>query len=86
MSTANRRVIACYNKPVASVTSPVSCTAARASRVQNGQNTSGHFTCHIAQLEGAVVTGFITDHVTEAWIDFTYCGDQFSVNDQYRVQ
>jgi hypothetical protein len=38
---------------------------------------------HIARLDGAVVTGFITDHVTEAWIDFTYCDHRFSVNDQY---
>jgi hypothetical protein len=38
---------------------------------------------HIAHLSGAVITGFITDDVTEAWIDFTYLGHHFSVNDQY---
>lgn len=38
---------------------------------------------HTTQMPGAVLTGFITDHVTEAWIDFTYGGHQFSVNDQY---
>lgn len=38
---------------------------------------------HIAQLEGAAVTGFVTDHVTEAWIDFTYRGHRFSANDQF---
>lgn len=38
---------------------------------------------HIKKLAGATVTGFITDDVTEAWIDFTYRGQQFSVNDQY---
>ena len=38
---------------------------------------------HIATLDGAEVTGFITDHVTEAWIDFDYAGHHFEVNDQY---
>jgi hypothetical protein len=38
---------------------------------------------HIEELEGAVVTGFVTDEVTEAWIDFSYRGHEFSVNDQY---
>ncbi len=37
---------------------------------------------HIAKLEGAVITGFVTDAVTEAWIDFSYRGYRFSVNDQ----
>jgi hypothetical protein len=37
---------------------------------------------HIANLEGAVVTGFVTDHVTEAWIDFDYAGHHIEVNDQ----
>ncbi len=36
----------------------------------------------IANLPGAKLTGFVTDHVTEAWIDFTYLGHNFSVNDQ----
>jgi hypothetical protein len=38
---------------------------------------------HIANITGAEVTGFVTDHITEAWIDFTYNGHSFSVNDQY---
>ena len=38
---------------------------------------------HIEGLSGAVVTDFVTDHVTEAWIDFTYSGFRFSVNDQF---
>ena len=38
---------------------------------------------HIESLEGAVVTEFITDCVTEAWIDFTYQGHEFTVNDQF---
>jgi len=38
---------------------------------------------HIQQLEGAKVTGFLTDHITEAWIDFSYRGYNFLVNDQF---
>ncbi len=38
---------------------------------------------HIGKLEGAEVTGFITDHITEAWIDFTFLGYNFSVNNQF---
>ena len=38
---------------------------------------------HISKLDGAVVTGFITDEITEAWIDFSYCGHQFAVNNQF---
>ena len=37
---------------------------------------------HIQNLEGAVLTAFVTDNVTEAWIDFTYQNHEFSVNDQ----
>ena len=38
---------------------------------------------HIARLDGAAVTGLVTDHVTEAWIDFNYRGHQFTINDQF---
>lgn len=38
---------------------------------------------YIGRLDGAAITAFITDHVTEAWIDFSYRGYQFSVNDQH---
>ncbi len=38
---------------------------------------------HIATMPGAIVTGFVCDYVLEAWIDFTYAGHAFSVNDQY---
>jgi hypothetical protein len=38
---------------------------------------------HIQTLDGAEVTAFITDNVTEAWIDFSYRGHCFSVNDQF---
>jgi hypothetical protein len=37
---------------------------------------------HIERLDGASVAGFVTDNVTEAWIDFSYRGYRFSVNDQ----
>jgi hypothetical protein len=38
---------------------------------------------HIARLPGAVVTGYLTDHVTEVWIDFTYRNQSFTVNNQW---
>ncbi len=38
---------------------------------------------HIENLNGATVTDFITDNVTEAWIDFSYRGYLFSINDQF---
>jgi hypothetical protein len=38
---------------------------------------------HISELEGAILTGFITDEVTEGWIDFSYLGHSFSINDQF---
>jgi hypothetical protein len=38
---------------------------------------------HVFDLEGAHLTGFVCDGVTEAWIDFEYCGHSFSINDQY---
>jgi hypothetical protein len=38
---------------------------------------------HLEKLNGATITDFITDRVTQAWIDFTYRGYKFSVNDQF---
>ena len=38
---------------------------------------------HIETLDGAVVTTFVTDNVTEAWIDFSYRDHSFTVNDQF---
>jgi hypothetical protein len=38
---------------------------------------------HLGKLDGVTVTEFITDHVTEAWIDFSFRGYQFSVNNQF---
>jgi hypothetical protein len=40
---------------------------------------------HIEKLDGAAVTDFVTDDVTEAWIDFSYRGYRFSVNDQFGI-
>jgi len=37
----------------------------------------------IPQLAGAEQTGFVTDQVTEAWLDFTYAGHEFSLNNQH---
>ena len=38
---------------------------------------------HLARLTGVRITEFLTDHVTEAWIDFAYRGHTFSVNNQF---
>jgi hypothetical protein len=37
---------------------------------------------HVARLSGATLAGFVTDEVTEAWIDFDWRGHRFSINDQ----
>lgn len=38
---------------------------------------------HLSRLAGAQVTEFLTDGVTEAWIDFTYRGHTFAVNNPF---
>ncbi len=38
---------------------------------------------HLASLPGAHITEFLTDDVTEAWIDFDYAGHRFTVNNQF---
>jgi len=38
---------------------------------------------HIVLLPGTELSGFVSDGVTEAWIDFTYRGHKFSVNNQF---
>ncbi len=38
---------------------------------------------HIASLEGTSVTAYLTDKITEVWIDFSYCGHKFTLNNQY---
>ncbi|MBK7580741.1 MAG: hypothetical protein IPI67_11095 [Myxococcales bacterium] len=37
----------------------------------------------VAQLPGARLTRFLTDDVTEAWLDFEYLGASFSINNQH---
>jgi len=39
---------------------------------------------HVEALPGARLTGFVTDRVTEAWIDFVHAGQRFSLNNQHR--
>lgn len=36
----------------------------------------------VKNFEGARETGFVTDWVTEVWLDFEYRGHKFSVNNQ----
>jgi hypothetical protein len=38
---------------------------------------------YMSRLDGVTITDFITDGITEAWIDFNYEGQHFSVNDQF---
>src|SRR4051812_43399866 len=38
---------------------------------------------HAARLAGARLSGFVTDGVTEAWIDFELAGQHFTVNNQF---
>jgi hypothetical protein len=37
---------------------------------------------HTRSLPGAELTGFVCDGLTEAWIDFTFHGESFTINDQ----
>lgn len=37
---------------------------------------------HIAALSGTQISNFLTDGVTEVWIDFEYDGHRFTVNNQ----
>ena len=41
------------------------------------------FADHVEQLEGAEITEFITDGVVEMWLEFEFCGHQFSVNNRF---
>jgi hypothetical protein len=38
---------------------------------------------HIERLPGAAVTSFLTDDVTEMWLDFSFHHRAFTVNNQY---
>ena len=35
---------------------------------------------YLGKLDGVTKTGFLTDRITEVWMDFTYRGHSFSVN------
>lgn len=37
---------------------------------------------HVVRLGGARLSGFLTDGVTEAWIDFELAGQRFTINNQ----
>ena len=38
---------------------------------------------HLQNLDGVSIINFMTDNVTEAWIDFRFRGYSFVVNDQF---
>jgi hypothetical protein len=38
---------------------------------------------HVAELKGGKVTGYLTDQITEVWIDFTFRGQKFTINNQF---
>lgn len=38
------------------------------------------FADHVEELDGAEITEFITDGVVEMWLEFTFRGHKFSVN------
>ena len=42
-----------------------------------------NFRDHIEKLPGADVTQYLSDNVTEVWIDFTYRDQTFSINNQF---
>jgi hypothetical protein len=41
------------------------------------------FADHVEELDGAEITEFITDGIVEMWLEFTYRGHTFSVNNQF---
>ena len=41
------------------------------------------FCDHTDKLEGAEITEFLTDGVVEMWLDFTFRGHKFSVNNKF---
>lgn len=38
---------------------------------------------HVVTLKGATITSFLTDNVTEVWIDFEFADHRFSINNQF---
>ncbi len=45
--------------------------------------SGGTFRCHIESLRGTFISDFLTDKVTVMWLDFSFCGHRFMVNNQY---
>lgn len=41
------------------------------------------FRDYLATQRGVIITGFVTDGIIGAWIDFSYEGHSFTINDQY---
>jgi hypothetical protein len=37
---------------------------------------------HLARLPGTEITAFVSDGVSEVWIDFSYAGESFTINNQ----
>ena len=38
---------------------------------------------HVANLAGATMTNYLSDEVTEGWLDFSFRGHAFTINNQY---
>lgn len=38
---------------------------------------------HVEKLDGAQLTAFVTDDITEAWIEFQFRRHSFAINDQF---
>jgi hypothetical protein len=38
---------------------------------------------HLSALEGVALGEYLTDGITQAWIDFTYRGYRFTINNQF---
>ncbi len=50
----------------------------------DAQNPQWHaLRAHVTALPGVSLTSFVTDDVTEAWVDFDYRGHRFAFNNQH---
>jgi hypothetical protein len=38
---------------------------------------------YVSALPGVTMADFVTDEIVEMWLDFAYCGEQFSINNQF---
>lgn len=46
-------------------------------------NDFSHCRGHVRRLAGAEITNYLTDDVTEVWIDFVFRGHAFTINNQF---